>query len=209
METISTRLEERVPMAFAYYMETAKPNVYFVLADNGAGYLMPGMLQEQRAISGLKSGLNVWAKHCEKYYKRWELSVTGFVIDGTAPGLSKEGLDCYASFSPNGIVPQKVPLTLLHGEMPVLRSDDDVTENNPNDAAKHVLRRVKDRPIPFHWFRNILKTLTWYMNVVEEITKSDPTVELLDARTFFELYRIWLQQTPDAAKGIIKDSKHL
>ena len=114
-------------------------------------------------------------------------------------------MDCYASFSPNGIVPQKIPLTLLHGEMPVLRSDDDVNENNPEEAAKHVLKRVKARPVPFHWFRNILKTPTWYRNVVEEINKSDPKVELLDAPTFFELYRIWLQQHPDAANGKIKN----
>jgi len=204
MWAISPVLEERVPMALAYYRETATPNDYFVAADNGAGYLNPGMLQAPRPISGLKSGLNVWAKHCKKYYDRWDLSVSGFVIDGSAPGLSEEGLDCYASFSPNGIVPQKVPLTLLHGEMPVLRADDDVVEDDPKKAAGHVLRRVKVRPIPFHWFRNILKTPTWYMNVVEEIKKSDPTVELLDAPTFFELYRIWLQQHPDAANGKIK-----
>lgn len=205
MWAISPVLQERVPMALAYYRETATPNDYFVAADNGAGYLMPGMLQEPRQISGLKSGLDVWARHCKKYYEKWDLSVTGFVIDGTAPGLTKAGLDCYASFSPNGIVPQKVPLTLLHGEMPVLRSDDDVIANDPKEAAKHVLRRVKDRPVPFHWFRNILKTPTWYVNVVEEIKKSDPTLELLDAPTFFELYRIWLQQNPDAANGKIND----
>jgi len=201
MWAISPVLQERVPMALAYFRETATPNDYFVAADNGAGYLNPGMLQEPRAISGLKSGLDTWAKHCKKYYERWDLSVTGFVIDGNAPGLSEEGLDCYASFSPNGIVPQKIPLTLLHGAMPVLRSDDDVTESDPTEAANHVLRRVKARPVPFHWFRNILKTPTWYMNVADEIKKSDPTVELLDAPTFFELYRIWLRQNPDAAKG--------
>jgi len=204
MWAISPVLQERVPMALAYFRETATANDYFVAADNGAGYLNPGMLQEPRPISGLKSGLKVWANHCKKYYDRWDLTITGFVIDGSAPGLSKEGLDCYASFSPNGIVPQKIPLTLLHGEMPVLRSDDDVIENDPKEAAKHVLKRVKDRPIPFHWFRNILKTPTWYMNVVEEIKNSDPTIELLDAPTFFSLYRLYLKQNPKAAKGQIK-----
>ena len=47
-------------------------------ADNGAGYIMPGMLQEPREISGLPSGLEVWAKHCKKYYNKWGLSITGF-----------------------------------------------------------------------------------------------------------------------------------
>jgi hypothetical protein len=204
MWAISPVLEKRVPMALAYYRETATSNDYFVSADNGAGYLMPGMLQEPRPISGLKSGLNAWAKHCKKYFERWNLSITGFVIDGNAPGLLKKGLSCYASFSHNGIVPQKTPLTLLYDGMPVLRSGDDVNEDNPAEAAKHVLRRIREQPtIPFHWFRNILKTPTWYMNVVKKINKLDPSVDLLDAPTFFELYKIWLQQNPDAANGKI------
>ena len=205
MWAISPVLEKRVPMALDYYRETASPNDYFVAADNGAGYLMPGMLQEPREISGFKSGLDAWAKHCTPYYNRWDLTITGFIIDGTAPGLSKEGLDCYASFSPDGIVPQKVPLTLLHGNMPVLRSDEDI-QQNPKEAAQRVAQRVSERPIPFHWFRNILKTPDWYVAVTEELEKINPDIKLLDAPTFFELYRIWLKQNPAAANGNIKES---
>jgi hypothetical protein len=203
MWSISPVLEERVPMALAYRRESATKNDYFVSADNGAGYLMPGMLQEPRPISDLPSGLDVWTEHNKPYYERWDLSVTGFVIDGFAPGLNQKGLDAYAAFSPNGIVPQKVPLTLLHGEMPVIRADADVNETNPNEAAKHILGRVNDRPIPFHWFRNILKNPTWYVLVVEELNQMDPSIELLDAPTFFELYRIWLKNHPEAAQGKI------
>ncbi len=203
MWAISPVLENRIPMALDYYRESATPNDYFVAADNGAGYLMPGMLQEPRE-SGLESGLDTWANHCRPYYERWDLTITGFVIDGTAPGLSKEGLDCYASFSPNGIVPQKVPLTLLHGDMPVLRSDYDIVSDDPKAAVQLMLERIKIRPVPFHWFRNILKTPTWYVEVMDELNKIDPSIELLDAPTFFELYRIWLRQNPDAAGGHIK-----
>ena len=202
MWAISPVLEKRVPMALHYYRETATPNDYFVAADNGAGYLMPGMLQEPRGISGYKSGLDAWANHCIPYYSRWDLTITGFVIDGTAPGLTKEGLDCYASFSPDGIVPQKVPLTLLHGNMPVLRSDEDI-QQEPKEAAQRVAQRVSDRPVPFHWFRNILKNPEWYVEVIDELEKINPDIELLDTPTFFELYRIWLQQNQDAAKGDI------
>lgn len=203
MWAISPVLENRIPMALDYYRESATSNDYFVAADNGAGYLMPGMLQEPRE-SGFQSGLDAWANHCKPYYERWDLTITGFIIDGTAPGLSKEGLDCYASFSPDGIVPQKVPLTLLHGDMPVLRSDDDIIANDPKVAVQHMLDRIKARPVPFHWFRNILKTPTWYVEFMDELNKTDPDIELLDAPTFFELYRIWLRQNPDAANGNIK-----
>jgi hypothetical protein len=104
---------------------------------------------------------------------------------------------------PNGIVPQKVPLTLLHGNMPVLKSDEDI-QQNPEAAARRIVERIKTRDIPFHWFRNILKTPTWYVEVMNEIKKIDPSVELLDAPAFFELYRIWLHENPDAASGNIK-----
>lgn len=196
MWCISPVLAERVPMVLHNFRMTASANDYFAAADNGAGYLMPGMLQEPRPLSGLPSGLDTWAKHCKRYYRQWGLSITGFVIDGEAPGLNEKGLDCYASFSPNGIVPQKVPLTLLHKGMPVLRADYDINDGDPRKAAAMIVERVSKRPIPFHWFRNILKTPTWYVEVMKEVHRLNPDIELLDAPTFFELYRIYLEQTP-------------
>ncbi|RZM28314.1 MAG: hypothetical protein EOO88_09440 [Pedobacter sp.] len=204
MWSISPVLQERVPMAMDYLRESASENDYFAAADNGAGYLMPGMLQAPRPISGLPDGINAWAAHNKPYYKRWDITISGFIIDGEAPGLNKQGLDAYAKFSPNGIVPQKTPLTLLHGNMPVLRSDADVMDDDPAKAAAMVLDRIKKRPIPFHWFRNILKSPEWYVKVAEELKKADPTIVLLDAPTFFELYRTYLKQNPEAAKGAIK-----
>ncbi|QEC53010.1 GxGYxYP domain-containing protein [Anseongella ginsenosidimutans] len=201
MWCISPVLEERVPHALAYQRETASPNDYFAAADNGAGYLMPGMLQEPRPVSGLPGGLKAWGDHCIPYYKRWDLSITGFIIDGEAPGLNEQGLDQYARFSPNGIVPQKVPLTLLHGNMPVLRADYDVNQSDPGEAAHLILDRIDKRPVPFHWFRNILKKPGWYTQVMQEVKKLDPSVELLDAPTFFELYRIWLKESEEEPAG--------
>ena len=203
MWCISPVLETRAPQVMHNFRETATPNDYFAAADNGAGYLMPGMLQAPREISGLPSGISAWANHCKPFYKRWGLTITGLVIDGEAPGLSSKGLDAYETFSPNGIVPQKVPLTLLHNNMPVLKSDDDVMETDPKDAAHHIIGRIDKRPIPFHWFRNILKTPTWYVQVMDELKQLKPNVELLDAPTFFELYRIWLKENPQAANGEI------
>ena len=85
---------------------------------------------------------------------------------------------------------------MLHGNMPVLRSDADINENNPVDAANHLLKRVDDRQkeIPFHWFRNILKSPTWYVNVMQEVNRQNPNIELVDCPTFFELLRIYLKE---------------
>ncbi len=198
MWCISPVLDRRAPMAMDYMRRTATPNDYFAAADNGAGYCEPGMLQEPRGVSGLPCGLDAWADHCKVYYDRWGLSITGFIIYAHGPILNEAGLDCYASFSPNGIVPSGGPANLLHKNMPVLRFDHDINEGNPAQAAAHVVRRVAERRReghpPFHWFRNILKTPTWYVNVYEQVKKANSNIELLDAPTFFELYRIHLQE---------------
>ncbi len=192
MWSISPVLDRRAGMALDYFRRTAGPLDHFAAADNGAGYLNPGMLQEPRPLSGLPSGLDAWAAHCKHYYDKWDITITGFVIDGYAPGLTKEGLDCYAKFSPNGIVPQKIPPSLLHGDMPVIRSDYDVNRG-VEQSVNTILARVRDRDLPFHWFRNILKSPTWYLQVSEGLKKANPKIELLDAPTFFELYRIYLK----------------
>lgn len=202
MWCISPVLQERIPMALDYLRSTATANDYFAAADNGAGYLMPGMLQAPRPVSALPDGVNEWREHNKPYYKRWGLTVTGFIIDGQAPGLNAAGLDAYATFSPNGIVPQKTPPTLLHHHLPVLRADDDINEEDPAAAAKHILQRIQQRgTLPFHWFRNILKSPSWYVQVVAELRRQDPAIELLEAPVFFELYKHYLQENPLAAAG--------
>lgn len=199
MWSVSPVLATRVPMVMHNFRTTATPNDYFVAADNGAGYLMPGMLQEPRDLSGFPDGLDAWARHCGGWYRKFGLTITGFVIDGEAPALNDRGLDCYASFSPNGIVPQKSPLTRLYKDMPILRSDHDVNESDPKAAARHLVDRIHARPLPFHWFRNILKSPGWYVEVMKEVKRLDPSIELLDAPAFFELYRRWLRENPDHA----------
>lgn len=204
MWSVSPVLDRRVPMVMHNYRKTASKKDYFAAADNGAGYLLPGMLQEPRPVSALPSGLDAWQKHCMTYYKKWGLSVTGFIIDGEAPGLNKEGLDCYAAFSPNGIVPQKTPLTSLYGTMPIIRADYDIVDHDPLKATDVVIDRVEKRPVPFHWFRAILKSPTWYKTINDELQKRNTKIELLEAPVFFELYRIYLEQNPDAAGGKIE-----
>ena len=202
MWCISPAIERRAPMAMDYIRRTASPNDYFAAADNGAGYLNPGMLQEPREISGLPSGLDTWAEHCKTLYGRWGITITGFVIDGYAPGLNKAGLDCYASFSPNGIVPQKIPPTLLHGDMPVIRADYDLGDDAAK-AAGTIVARVAHRRPPFTWFRAILKAPDWYIQAYDQARAVNPKIELLDAPTFFDLYRQYVKTTPAPAPGMM------
>ena len=96
---------------------------------------------------------------------------------------------------------QKGAISYLHNNTPVLRSDYDIMYDDPLKSANLILTRVKDRPIPFHWFRSILKSPSWYFEVSNNLKKIDPQIEVLGAPVFFELLRVYLKNNPDAASG--------
>jgi hypothetical protein len=76
----------------------------------------------------------------------------------------------------------------------VLRSDYDLVSNDPKEAAKVLVERLHFRKdVPFHWFRIILKSPEWYVNLIEEAKRLDSSIELVDMPTFFELMRLYTQ----------------
>ena len=190
MWCISPVLSERVPHVIHNFRTTASPNDYFAAADNGAGYLMPGVAEQE----GAKEDLDTWKRHCSKYYRKWGLSVTGFIIDGNGPAMKEKALDAYRKFSRNGIVSQKCEIISNYRGMPMLRSDYDLVSNDPKEAAKVLVERLHLRKdVPFHWFRIILKSPEWYVNLIEEAKRLDSSIELVDMPTFFELMRLYTQ----------------
>lgn len=191
MWCISPVLSERVPHVLHNFRVTASPNDYFAAADNGAGYLMPGVAEKE----GAPEDIETWRRHCKKYYRKWGLSVTGFIIDGNGPAMGEQSLDAYRDFSRNGIVPQKCEVMGNYCGMPVLQSDYDLVSNNPKEAAQVLVERLHLRKgIPFHWFRIILKSPEWYVTLIEEAKRLDPSIELVDMPTFFELLKIHTQR---------------
>ena len=94
--------------------------------------------------------------------------------------------------------------------MPVLRHGWDITSFDTKQAAATVLTQIEQRSeiISFHWFRSILKTPTWHLNLQNEVMQQNHKVEFLDAPTFFELYRIYLKQNKIAASGQLESNIH-
>ncbi len=193
---VSPVLDRRAPMALAYMRETATPSDHFVASNNGAGYLNPGMVQAPRDISKLPDGLDAWARHCEPFYQRWDLTITGFIIDGFAPGMSRKALAAYRRFSPDGIVAQKIPPALLYEGMPALQADHDLPQNSAASAARHACDRIAQRPLPFHWFRTVLCGPGFYVALYAEMERLDTRVRVLDPPAFFELLRRYLRENP-------------
>ena len=198
MWSISPILARRSPQALHYMWKSATPNDYFASGDNGAGYLNPGALEEPRDYSHLPSGVAQWAAHCKPWYKQWDITVTGFVIDGNAKGMSREGFKAYASFSPNGVVPQRTLgnayISQVDG-MPILRAGGSAGAEQPTEAASVIRETVKGHTnMPFYWFRAVLKTPTWYVTTYENLKKNDPDIVWTSGPEFFELIRCYLEE---------------
>ena len=163
---------------------------FFVSGDTGAGYVNPGHLQEPRRFSELPSGVRTWAEHCKPYYEQWDLSITGFIIDGYAPPMSDEVLDAYAEFSPDGIVAQKIGRWGVRKGMPYLRMDYDLV-HSPEQSAQVVLSRITDDKPGFYIFRDILWTPTAQKQLFETI-KASPKgadIEIVDPYTLMLLIK--------------------
>jgi hypothetical protein len=182
-------LAERFPFGMAWAREKRTSNDWFVAGDSGAGYLNPGFLTPPRTYSGLPSGLTAWEKHCLRFYRQWDLSLTGFVIDGFAPGLSPEGWDAYARFSPDGIVGQKIPHQGVHKGMPFVQMRSDLS-GSPGEAAQRIYE-MSSGPLPrFQAFRSILQTPTWYADLERELQRlGGEEVRVVDLPTLLWLVR--------------------
>lgn len=149
-------LADRFPPGMVHARRTATPNDYFIAGDSGAGYVNPSYLVEPRPYSGLPSGLEAWERHCARYYTQWDITLTGFVIDGFARAMGRAELDAYSRFSPAGIIGQKVPRVGMHGEMPLLRMEYDLYDAEV--GAQIIAARTGSARPGFFMYRTILWT---------------------------------------------------
>jgi len=187
---------ERFPLGMAWAREHRTTNDWFVAGDSGAGYLNPGYLTPPRRFSGLPSGLAVWEKHCDQLYKQWDISLTGFIIDGYAPKLMEAGLDAYARFSPDGIVAYQNKYEGVHENMPFVQMSADI-DGSPAEAARAILKHTSDSSHQFFVFRSILKTPTWHAEVEQELHRlAGEKIKVVDLYSLLQLVREYETNAP-------------
>ncbi len=182
-------LAERFATGMDYARRNAGPGDVFIAGDSGAGYLNPSYLVPPRPWSGLPSGLKVWEDHCTRWYRQWDLSLTGFVIDGNARPSTGEVLDAYARFSPDGLIGQKTPREAMHGGMPVMRMESDLYEVPA--GSKVILSRARADVPRFFMYRTILWSPTKIKELMDAV-KADPKgrdIEFVDPHTLLLLLK--------------------
>ncbi|MFV2066207.1 MAG: hypothetical protein ACC645_04450 [Pirellulales bacterium] len=185
-------LDRRAPHAMHYARVHATPQDWFIAGDSGAGYLNPGMLTAPRPDPAVPDGWSAWIDHNRKYYRRYDISITGFIIDGHAPGMGSRGLDAYLQFSPDGIVGQKiVPQGLHRGTMPMLRMKLDLY-GDPPDAGRRITSLVTADVPQFMCIRTILRSPTWHKQTMEHAEQAAPgKIRFVDPYTFFLLLKMY------------------
>ncbi|MBR3844005.1 MAG: hypothetical protein IKM39_00685, partial [Clostridia bacterium] len=108
MWSINPNLSERVPMVFDYLYENQSENDYFVGGDGGAGYIFPEALfsnktlvniQMKRPVENENAG-DIFAAYSKKFYDRFDMEMTGFIINGGQYTFTKEMASCVSQYSP-------------------------------------------------------------------------------------------------------------
>ncbi len=185
-------LDQRAPHVLDYVRKNAKENDWFISGDCGAGYLNPGMLTAPRLDPEIPDGWDAWTEHNLRYFQKYDLDITGFVIDGYAPGMGEKGLKAYAKFSKAGLIGQKVPYMQSTDGMYTIPMRHDLY-GEPKKAGKelsdHFVAERKPGKPHFLPIRTILQTPSWHKTVMEETIRiSGPeNVEFVDAYSFFLL----------------------
>jgi len=184
---IDPNLSDRAPQALLYAYQNATANDYFITGDSGAGYINPRALSV-RPDSKLPSGLSLWVEHCRKYYARWDMSITGFIIDGVAGASTDKEFAAYRAYSQDGIGTQDGLSVGVHSGVAICREHDLPDDVNKAAALIANLVHADNQPV-FLWLRSVLKTPSWYLQLSKILHSRYSTLpfEVVDAYTFFGL----------------------
>ena len=108
MWSINPNLSERIPVVFDYMYENMSDKDYFAGGDGGAGYIIPEGLFTGRTMvySGIQRPASygnadkTFAAYSKAFYDRFDMDMTGFIINGDHRTLTKEVAGAIASYSP-------------------------------------------------------------------------------------------------------------
>ncbi|MFW5697013.1 MAG: hypothetical protein ACOCX1_00460, partial [Fimbriimonadaceae bacterium] len=145
----------------------------------------------------LPSGLDKWSEHSKREYGQWDLSLTGFVIDGYGPPMNDEVKRAYADFSPDGVVAQKVPPYSQVNGVPFVRMGADLTPEIESSADVIANEAPQEGPW-FKMYRTVLWSPTQHRDLMNAVKERRPDVEFVDSHTLFQLLKAYIQQEGEA-----------
>lgn len=191
-------LSDRVPYAFDHVYRTKTANDWFIGGDSGAGYLNPNLLTGKRLGSGLPDALDLWVAHNKKYYKQFDYSITGFVINGFHGNMPLQVQKAYTKFSRDGVGMQLGYEKPVVNGVPFLRHVSDIYPdmNDLGKTAAQMASFAKPKRPRFLIFRMILQKPSTVMALRDLLVEKYPEHgwDFCDPYTFFDLYKRSLEQ---------------
>ncbi|MEN6415236.1 MAG: hypothetical protein ABFD49_01695, partial [Armatimonadota bacterium] len=170
---------DRACVAFDYMYRNKTDHDFFVGWDSGAGYVNPTKLYGTRSPSGYSNGMAIWQKHCSKYYRALDYSITGWILNGSS-SMTTTCCAYYDQFSGDGIglcSPIGFSTPRLNNNVPICAIGE-----IPNYSSS----------VCFRWHRMVVPTISDIKSVVDSYASSGKNHQFLDAYTFYYLLRYYL-----------------
>lgn len=177
---------DRGLVAFDYMYRHKTEKDFFLAWDSGAGYLNPTQLYGERDPSGYPSAVKIWQEHCKDYYRYFDYSITGWLLNGFAGKNTIEDVNMYAPFSGDGIGIQYADInTVLVDNIPAqIRGFPD------NPQAKDLINEPNG--VNFQWQRTVLYTPKQIKDIEDALKNSPNNHRFLDAYSYYYLLRYYL-----------------
>ena len=138
----------------------------------------------------------MWAEWCTSQYSRFDMTFTGFLINGAAGGMSAEAQNLYVPFSWDGMTDQSgyapsstVPF-LTSGTTPVFQ-EQDLPGGDVKGATAAVLANYKPGR-SFQVYRTVLQPASYHAAVTAAVTAANPNLKVVSPITMAYLARIAL-----------------
>lgn len=173
---------DRASVAMDYMYRHKTDHDFFIAWDSGAGYINPAQLFGSRNPSGYPSGVDIWQKHCAKYYRYLDYSISGWLLDGNFSTTS-ESCSNYTPFSGDGIgvfPSANFSTPCLNDNVPVSKGNDSYIINYSSG-------------VHFQWYRMTpMASPTDVKSLVDSYASSGHNHRFLDAYTYNYLLRYYL-----------------
>jgi len=175
-----------VAMDYMYRHKTAKD--YFVAWDSGTGYIDPTVLYGSRLPSGYPSIVPQWQEQCKKYYRLFDYSISGWLLNGIGTVETTTDIANYASFSGDGIGTD----TRTNFGSPGLYSNIPTCMVNAylDTPSTPIINNASG--VNFAWYRVILWSPTDVQTLQNNYVSSGHNHQFLDAYSFYYLMRYYL-----------------
>ncbi|AQQ70230.1 hypothetical protein SMSP2_00573 [Limihaloglobus sulfuriphilus] len=181
---------DRISVAYDYVFRNKSDKDYFVGGNSGAGYLHPGQLYGERWPSGYADARDVWKRHCQKYYRMFDYSISSRIQNGSSGELELVDCEVYKSFSGDGMavnMRDNIAAPMLSTNIPIIKTTPTILYTDTINAAK--LGLTSGSGVNFSLYRAINIYPQDLKDLEEECRLLGNDYRFLDAYSFYYLLR--------------------